>query len=184
MWHTLARTQCTGPECPWSQRNTFQSVTSVWLTGKEHLLEHDYRNPIEVKVYVTTHGISQHWRPCSPDMAYQTCWYQRIDYTLPQQFKVCHTSRKWEFKHVTSSPCYLQSNCKVENTVKVVKQLFTKWHESGKSECFTLLEPVLHHSFVTAAKLCCPCQDHLLLNERYSNTLLPATLIQAASQAP
>lgn len=60
----------------------------------------------------------------------------------------------------------------------MVKQLFTKWHELGKSECSTLLEPVLHHSLVTAAKLCCPCQDPLLLNKSYSNNLLPAMQVK------
>jgi len=179
-------------------------VTSVWLTGKEHLLEHDfkvgadlwklqghtllvicdyYRNPIEVK------SICHHpWHQIGTEGHVLQIWHTRHAGTKESTTLCLNNlifgtlSRKWEFKHVTSSPCYLQSNCKVENTVKMVKQLFTKWHESqtGKSECFTLLEPVQHHSFDTAAHVRITCYS----TKGYSNTLLPATLLQAASQAP
>ena len=43
-------------------------------------------------------------------------------------------ARTWSFDHVTSSPRYPQSNGKVENAVKTVKQLFTKCRQSGQSE--------------------------------------------------
>ena len=40
-------------------------------------------------------------------------------------------ARKWEFKHVTSSSTYAQSNGKAENAVKTVKHLFKKCKDSG-----------------------------------------------------
>ena len=47
---------------------------------------------------------------------------------------------KWQFKNITSSPHYLQSNGKAENAVKTVKRLFTKCRESGQSEYLALLD--------------------------------------------
>lgn len=49
-------------------------------------------------------------------------------------------SKAWGFQHVTSSPHYPQSNSKVGNAVKTVKQLFTKCQELGQSEYWALLE--------------------------------------------
>ena len=46
----------------------------------------------------------------------------------------------WEFKHVTSSPTYAQSNGKAENAVKTVKHLFKKCKDSGQSEYLALLD--------------------------------------------
>ena len=47
----------------------------------------------------------------------------------------------WEFKHVTSSPTYAQSNGKAENAVKTVKHLFIKkCKDSGQSEYLALLD--------------------------------------------
>ena len=49
-------------------------------------------------------------------------------------------AKKWEFEHITSSPCYPQSNGKAENAVKNVKRLFTKCRASGQSEYLALLD--------------------------------------------
>ena len=49
-------------------------------------------------------------------------------------------TKKWKFEHVTSSPHNAQSNGKAENTVKTVKQLFTKCKEDGTSEFLALLD--------------------------------------------
>ena len=49
-------------------------------------------------------------------------------------------ARTWEFKHVTSSPTYAQSNGKAENAVKTVKHLFKKCKDSGDSEYLALLD--------------------------------------------
>ena len=49
-------------------------------------------------------------------------------------------AKTWGFTHVTSSPCYPQSNGKAENTVKTVKRLFTKCHKSCESEYLALLD--------------------------------------------
>lgn len=35
-------------------------------------------------------------------------------------------AKEWEFKHVTSSPHYAQSNGKVENAVKTAKRIIKK----------------------------------------------------------
>ena len=49
-------------------------------------------------------------------------------------------AKKWGFEHITSSPCYPQSNGKAENAVKTVKRLFTKCRASGQSEYLALLD--------------------------------------------
>lgn len=41
-------------------------------------------------------------------------------------------SKEWEFKHVTSSPRYPQSNGQVERTVQTIKNILTKTEEEGK----------------------------------------------------
>ncbi|XP_044173493.1 uncharacterized protein K02A2.6-like [Acropora millepora] len=48
--------------------------------------------------------------------------------------------RTSEFKHVTSSPTYAQSNGKAENSVKTVKHLLKKCKDSGHSEYLALLD--------------------------------------------
>ena len=49
-------------------------------------------------------------------------------------------ARTSEFKHVTSSPTYAQSNGKAENAVKTVKHLFKKCKDSGQTEYLALLD--------------------------------------------
>ena len=49
-------------------------------------------------------------------------------------------ARSWEFKHVTSSPQFAQSNGKVENAVKMLKRLFIKCKVDSTSEFLALLK--------------------------------------------
>ena len=49
-------------------------------------------------------------------------------------------AKKWSFQHVMSSPHHAQSNGKAENTVKIVKRLFTKCKTDGVSEFLALLD--------------------------------------------
>ncbi|VDH89667.1 Hypothetical predicted protein [Mytilus galloprovincialis] len=47
---------------------------------------------------------------------------------------------KWDFKHVTSSPHYPQSNGLAEKTVQTVKNMFNKCKKDGKDPYVALLE--------------------------------------------
>ena len=47
---------------------------------------------------------------------------------------------QWNFQHVTSSPCYLQSNGKAENAVCTVERLLTKCRAAGITEFQALLD--------------------------------------------
>ena len=47
---------------------------------------------------------------------------------------------KWNFQHITLSPCYLQSNGKAENAICTVERLFTKCRATGVSEFQALLD--------------------------------------------
>ena len=49
-------------------------------------------------------------------------------------------AREWQFRQVTSSPLYPQSNGKVENAVRTIKRLFKKCALSGQSEFRALLD--------------------------------------------
>ncbi|XP_063448166.1 uncharacterized protein K02A2.6-like [Mytilus trossulus] len=49
-------------------------------------------------------------------------------------------AKKWDFKHVTSSPHYPQSNGLAEKTVQTVKNMFNKCKKDGKDPYVALLE--------------------------------------------
>ena len=49
-------------------------------------------------------------------------------------------ANKWDFKHVTSSPHYPQSNGLAEKTVQTVKNMFNKCKKDGKDPYVALLE--------------------------------------------
>lgn len=49
-------------------------------------------------------------------------------------------SRSYEFEHITSSPHYAQSNGKVENTIKIAKNLMKKAKEAGTDFYLSLLD--------------------------------------------
>jgi hypothetical protein len=49
-------------------------------------------------------------------------------------------SKLWEFRHVTSSPEYPQSNGQIERTVQTVKKLLKKADESGQDPYLSILE--------------------------------------------
>ena len=49
-------------------------------------------------------------------------------------------SSQWNFQHITSSPCYPQSNGKAKYAVHTVKRLFTKCQAAGVSEFQALLD--------------------------------------------
>ena len=78
-------------------------------------------------------------------------------------------ARTWEFKHVTSSPTYAQSNGKAENAVKTVKHLFKKCKDSGQSEYLALLD---WRNTPTAGIGTSPAQKRM---GRRCKTLLPIT---------
>ena len=78
-------------------------------------------------------------------------------------------ARTWGFTHITSSPRYPQSNGKAENAVKTIKRLFTKCHDSGKSEYLALLD---WHNTPSEGMGTSPAQRFL---GRRCKTLLPTT---------
>ena len=47
---------------------------------------------------------------------------------------------QWNFQHITSSPCYLQSNAKAKNAIRTVERVFTKSRATGVSEFQALLD--------------------------------------------
>ena len=49
-------------------------------------------------------------------------------------------AKSWDFKIVTSSPTYPQSNGLVERNVQSIKRLLKKAHDEGKAEELALLE--------------------------------------------
>jgi len=60
--------------------------------------------------------------------------------TLITSKEFCSFIATLGFTHMTSSPCYPQSNGKAENVVKTVKRLFKKCCESGQFEPLALLD--------------------------------------------
>jgi transposase InsO family protein len=46
----------------------------------------------------------------------------------------------WEFRHVTSSPEYSQSNGQIERTVQTVKKILKKADETGQDPYLSILE--------------------------------------------
>ena len=54
-------------------------------------------------------------------------------------FEFARFAREWQFSHVTFSPHYAQSNGKMENAVKIAKQLRRKAKELGTDPWLALL---------------------------------------------
>ena len=112
------------------------------LNGRTLLVCCDYySNFIEVEniTNITTQGVCQAFRAMFarygvPDVL--------VTDNGPQfaSSEFSEFAKMWGFDHVTSSPCYPQSNGKGENAVKTVKRLFKKCHESGESEYMALLD--------------------------------------------
>ena len=51
-----------------------------------------------------------------------------------------NVAKEWEFKHVTSSPHYAQSNGKVENAVKTAKRILKKAQADNRDPYLALLD--------------------------------------------
>ena len=49
-------------------------------------------------------------------------------------------SRRWEFRHITSSPTHAKANGKAESAVKVTKRIFKKAFKDGKDSWLAMLE--------------------------------------------
>lgn len=86
----------------------------------------------------------------------------------------CFNSREWQefaeqydFKHVTSSPHYPQSNGKAEKGVHILKQLLKKADESGSDPYLALLS-------YRASPLECGLSPAELLMNRKLRTTLPS----------
>uniref|UniRef100_A0A3Q0QWP2 Integrase catalytic domain-containing protein n=1 Tax=Amphilophus citrinellus TaxID=61819 RepID=A0A3Q0QWP2_AMPCI len=66
---------------------------------------------------------------------------------IPEKVRPCYNSRdfsqfakRWGFQHITSSPCYPQSNGIAEKTVQTAKRILTKAREDGKDPYLEFLE--------------------------------------------
>lgn len=82
-----------------------------------------------------------------------------------QEFEQFSTA--WEFKHVTSSPAYLQSNGKAESAVKTAKQLMEKAKRAKTDTYLAILE---HRNTPSQGFHASPAQR--LMSKR-TKTLLP-----------
>lgn len=56
-----------------------------------------------------------------------------------QQQRVARLATQYDFKHVTSSPVYAQSNGKAEKGVHILKQLVKKAADSNSDSSLALL---------------------------------------------
>ena len=130
MQHQLA-------EGPWRKIG----VDLCELPGRTLLVVVDYfSNYVEVERIntTTTSGVTKALRPLFarygvPEMVFTDNGPQ-FDSVEFKEF-----AKLWGFQHDTSSPGYPQSNGKVENAVKTIKQLFKKCKETGESEYMALL---------------------------------------------
>ena len=96
-------------------------------------------------------------------------------------------SKVWGFHHVTSSPCYPQSNGKAENAVKIVKRLFSKCRAVGQSEVRALLDwkntPTVEIGTSPAQRfLERRCRTQLLLTETQLKPAFPTNADNRALQ--
>jgi len=83
---------------------------------------------------------------------------------------------RWEFKHVTSSPNYSQSNGRAENAVKTVKRLMQKAAESGTDPLLAILE--WRNTPAESSNLS-PAQ---IMFGRQTRTLIPSCLTKLKGQ--
>lgn len=86
--------------------------------------------------------------------------------------------KTWEFKHVTSSPRYPQSNGMAERTVQTVKQLLKKADREGKDPYLSILN---YRNTPLDSDMPSPCQ---LLMGRRCKTKLPVSKKLLKSEVP
>ena len=84
---------------------------------------------------------------------------------ISEEFK--EFAREWKFNHITSSPCYAQSNGKAELSVKIGKSLIQKVRRDAKDIWLCLL---LWRNVPTQGLDSSPCQR---LMSRRTRSLLP-----------
>ena len=125
------------PERPWQK----VGVDLMSFKGKDYLITTDYRSNFwEIDfLHVTTtktvvNKMKAHFaRYGVPDTVMSDCGPQFTS----EEFR--RFSRRWGFKHVTSSPHHHQSNGKVESSVKRAKRMLRDCGLSGEDHYLALL---------------------------------------------
>nr|XP_002738307.1 PREDICTED: uncharacterized protein K02A2.6-like [Saccoglossus kowalevskii] len=155
------------PNRPWAKVGTDQFV----LNGRDYLVTVDYYSnyweidylPDTTAKTVISKLKAQFARHGIPD----TCISDNGPQEVSEAFK--KFSKDWGFEHITSSPRYPQSNGKVENAVKTVKNIMRKARLAGSNPYLAILD---FRNTPTQGMNSSPVQR--LMNRR-TKTTLPTT---------